>query len=88
MTTIQGREYDELLLETTERLIQESASEVAAGQIIAAMARAKLHVRHGYAACNFDPPPADEYVALVAGLAKQELLSRAQPVATTAGSNR
>lgn len=74
MTTIQGQDYDDLLREATDRLIRQRDHDVAAGQIIAAVARAKLRVRHGFAAYDFEPPPPDEYVALVAGLATQDLI--------------
>jgi hypothetical protein len=77
MTTIQGPDYDELLRAATESLIKQSDRQVAAGQVIAAVTRAKLRVRRGYAAYDFEPPPPDEYVALVAGLAKQDLINRA-----------
>jgi hypothetical protein len=74
MTTIQGHDYDDLLREATEQLIRQRDHDVAAGQIIAAVARAKIRVRHNFAAYDFEPPPPDEYVALVAGLAKQDLI--------------
>ena len=75
MTTIASREHDELLRQAAERLAKEYTrnARVSAGRVLAAVARAKRHVLDGYRVLNLDFPPGDEYVALVIGLARQEL---------------
>jgi hypothetical protein len=72
----QAPTHESLLITATEKLIQVHRAELPIGDVIAAVARAKLHVDRGLAVCQLDPPPADEYVVLVVGLARQELAKR------------
>jgi hypothetical protein len=78
MLAIATREYQRPLAVATEELISTSTYGVAPGQILSAVARAKIHVGRGYGLLDLEPPPADEYVSLVIGLAKQELELHAQ----------
>jgi hypothetical protein len=71
------QDYRGSLLKATERLMWEDiASDLSAGQVIAAVARAKVRARNGYVGSHQAPPPPDEYAALVFGLARRELASR------------
>lgn len=76
MTTLQSSPLNLLLLDATEDLIRAHRETLPARDVIAAVARAKLHVDSGFAVIHLDPPPADEYVVLVVGLARQELIKR------------
>ena len=71
-----GLEHRQLLLQATEALVVDYAPTTVAGVVIAAVARAKCHVRDGYTACGLHAPPADEYVSLIIGLARHELNER------------
>jgi hypothetical protein len=84
MTVIQGRSYDPLLSDTTERLIWELHRDLTAREIIGAVVRARIVVREGYADTLLDPPPPDKYVALVIGLAKKELAMKVPALDDTA----
>lgn len=55
---------------------EDIAADLNAGQILAAVARAKLRARNGYVRSHQPPPPPEEYAALVFGLARRELASR------------
>ena len=75
MTSLALRDHDRLLRETIEHLVEDytANARVSAGRVLAAVTRAKRHVLDGYGVLNLDAPPADEYIALVGGLARQEL---------------
>jgi len=75
MTILTSREHNDLLRNATEQLVGDYTpnTRVSAGRVLAAVARAKRYVLDGYRVLNLDTPPADEYVALVVGLARQEL---------------
>jgi hypothetical protein len=75
MTILTSREPDHLLRESTEHLVEDYTpnTRVSVGRVLAAVDRAKRHVLDGYRVLNLDAPSGDEYVALVVGLARQEL---------------
>ena len=62
-----------LLIDAVEALIAEFCPPLVIGRVTGAVARAKHHVRNGFAVLNLELPPPDELVSLVIGLARQEL---------------
>jgi hypothetical protein len=79
MATLSRSTVESLLRTATEDLIRAHRADLTAGAVIAAVARAKLHVDSGFAVIHLEPPPPDEYVVLVIGLARQELAKRLAP---------
>jgi hypothetical protein len=77
--TVPVLDRDRALREEAQRLTREYAASVPSGQVLAAVARAKLHVHEGLRVIRLALPPTDEYLALVIGLARQELHLRLKP---------
>jgi hypothetical protein len=71
-----------LLLVATERLIRDH-SNLTAGQVIAAVAGAKISVREGYVAVLFDPLNVEDHVGLVINLARQTLAMKTSAQSVT-----
>jgi hypothetical protein len=61
-----------LLLLATEDLVRAQNTHTAQ-EVIEAVARARTRVGAGYAISALSPPPSDEYVSLVIGMARQDL---------------
>jgi hypothetical protein len=79
MATLERRSLESLLADATGELIELHHDTLPTQDVLAAVARAKLHVERGFAVCQLDPPPPDEHVMLVIGLARQELAKRLSP---------
>jgi hypothetical protein len=77
--TVQLLDRDHALREAAQRLIGDYAEMIPSGQVLAAVARAKVHVHDGLRVVRLPLPPTDEYLALVVGLARQELSLRLKP---------
>jgi hypothetical protein len=71
-----GHEFEHLLREASTRLIEDNTGRVPVWQVMAAVSWAQRYVRDGYDAFNMAPPPANEHVALIVGLAAQEIVKR------------
>jgi hypothetical protein len=71
---------NDLLIEAVDRLISDYAASLPSADVLAAVARAQIHVRDGLGALRLDMPPDDEYAMLVTGLARQELAVRTDAV--------
>jgi len=68
------------LADATERLVASFRADVPRERIVSAVVRATGYVRSGYAALCLDAPGPSEYVALVTGLAQQELSDLTGPI--------
>jgi hypothetical protein len=60
------------LLATIDELVSEYVDKASAGRVLDAVARSRIHVEDGLRVVGHLPPE-DEYVSLIAGLARQEL---------------
>lgn len=72
MTTVSAREYDQALLQATDELIRRHPN-LAAGRVIAAVARAKIHIRDLYSTSGQETPDPAEYIAVIIAMAAQQL---------------
>jgi hypothetical protein len=77
--TVPVLDRDRALREAAQRLTRDYTGRMPSGQVLAAVARAKVHVRDGLGVVRLPLPPTDEYLALVVGLARQELELRLKP---------
>jgi len=69
-----GPQFDRnrLLLQATDRLVLDHP-QIPAGRVIAAVARANLNTHELYAARDLLPPPPEDFVAQVIGMAEHNL---------------
>jgi len=70
-----GRTFNDLLLDETQRLIARRP-DLPAGQVIAAVARAKIHLRDLYSEPEGVLPAEAEVVSCIVAMASQDLLKR------------
>lgn len=81
MTTFAPR--TDQLIDAVAGLISEYALlGLSSEDVLAAVARAQVHVRDGLGVIGLDMPPDDEYAVLVVGLARQELAVRVDAIRT------
>lgn len=74
---------DGILSAETDKLIWEFRRTLTYREIVQAVARARVDVRDGYRNLKRELPEADEYVALVIGLARQRIEARFVPAPLT-----
>jgi hypothetical protein len=79
MTELWGRELDRLLLDAVDVLVHDPDVQAPAGRVIARVARAKIRARELYRANGSELPPAEDYVALIIAMARQDLMGRVDP---------
>lgn len=81
MTTFTS--HSDQLTDAVAGLLSEYApSDLSPADVLAAVARAQVHVRDGFGDIGLDMPPEDEYAILVVGLARQELAVRLDAIRT------